>query len=137
MKKNKHKIKHGILAIIFIISIIFSGILAFFPIGKICDAASGCAVVYKSEYSYFLGINNARLGFVAFLALLGITVSHLVWPKKEKELLIIAGTALASLLALFFIYLQVFSIKAFCKYCMIVDIASLIALGVLIFYWGD
>jgi len=127
--------KYKILAILFLISLISSSVLAFFPIDSICSPTSGCAVVYKSGYSSLLfGIDNSRLGFIAFLALLTITLSQIINPKKEKEFAITLGITASGLIALYFIYLQAFIIGAFCKYCMVVDIGCIISLGVFIYY---
>lgn len=131
LEKNKFYL---ILSVLFLISLISSSILAFFPIDSVCSSTSGCAVVYKSGYSSLLfGIDNSRLGFIAFLVVLVITISHIFYPKKEKDFIIKIAIIFSSIIAIYFIYLQTFVIGAFCKYCMVVDISSILSLIVLFF----
>jgi hypothetical protein len=44
------------------------------------------------------------------------------------------GVILSSLIAIYFLYLQIFVIHALCKYCMVVDVGSLIGLFIAVFW---
>ncbi|MCR4285242.1 MAG: vitamin K epoxide reductase family protein [archaeon] len=133
--------KYKMLLTIFLVAIIASAILAFVPISNLCapndNSSSGCSFVQSSTYSKILGVNNSYIGLVAFIALFFITLSHMFRPRKEKELVILVGVVIASLLAIYFIYLQVFILKAFCTYCMIVDVLSILALVIVGIYGMD
>lgn len=123
-----------ILIILFSICLISSGILAFFPIDETCGPDSGCSIVYASGYGTFLGVDNSQIGFFLFAFLLIITISNLISPKKEKEDIISLAVVVASLVAIYFLFLQIFIIKAFCKYCMVVDISTLLSLATLTYF---
>ena len=129
--------KHKILLIIFGICLLASALLATIPTDSICgdDDSSSCSVVNNSSYKKTLGVSNSYLGITAFIALIFITLSHMKNPRRIKNSLLTAGIIITSIAALYFIYLQAFVIKAFCIYCMIVDIGSILALVVIYIYW--
>lgn len=121
--------KHKILLTIFIICFIASAILAFLPSEDVCGIGeTGCQKVQDSDYSKTFGINNSNLGVVGFIALIFLTISHIKNPKKHKDRFIVAGIIVSSIVAIYFIFLQIFIIKALCQYCMVVDIGSILAL---------
>jgi len=124
--------KHKILVLILTICLIASIVLAFLPIEQICGIQSGCETVQNSSYKNTFGIDNGYLGIIAFFILLALTISHIRTPKKYKHLLILTGVSIGTLIALFFIYLQLFVIGAFCTYCLVIDIGMILGL-VLIF----
>jgi uncharacterized membrane protein len=127
------KQKYKILLAIFTVCLIASGLLAFTPIEKICgEETSSCAIVQNSEYKDILGASNSLLGIFAFTVLIFITASHSKNPKRHKKLFLVFGTTISAIAALYFIYLQAFVIKAFCPYCMTIDIGSILAFVIII-----
>ena len=52
---------------------------------------------------------------------------EIIKPTQIKRLLIDSGAIIGFLIALYFIYLQIFIIKAFCKFCLIIDFGMIIA----------
>jgi len=120
--------KNRLLLGIFIVCLVASAILAFGPMEKVCNTNSGCDLVQDSNYSENFGIENSILGFIGFLGLVFLTISNIKSPSKIKKSLIKLGVIGASIIAFYFIYLQLFVIKAICPYCMVVDIFSLIGL---------
>ncbi|NCN51644.1 vitamin K epoxide reductase family protein [archaeon] len=124
--------KHKVLVLILTVCLFASIVLAFLPVEQICGIKSGCEAVQSSQYKDFLGVNNGYLGILAFFILLTLTISHIKAPRKYKHALILIGISIGSLIALFFIYLQIFVIKAFCTYCLVVDIGMILGL-ILIF----
>ena len=48
-------------------------------------------------------------------------------PKENKQLLIDSAVILGFIIAIYFIYLQTFVIKAFCKYCLAIDFSMILA----------
>lgn len=127
------KIKHKALLTIFIICLVTSTLLAFTPTEKICgEETSSCSVVQNSKYERILGVNNSYFGIAAFLALIFLTLSQSKYPKKNKKLFLNLGVTVCALGAMYFIYLQLFIIKAICPYCMVVDTGSIAALAIII-----
>ena len=124
--------KYKILALILLICLIVSAIIAFIPTDQICGIQSGCEEVQNSKYHNFKGIDNSYIGIAAFLILLALTISHIRTPKRHKQFLIFVGTILGSAIAVYFLYLQAFVIKAFCPYCVVIDIGILIGLVILL-----
>jgi len=127
--------KQKILLGLFIISLIASSILAFTPIEEVCGIeSSGCSIIHYSSYDKTLGINNSYFGVLGFSILIILTLLNMNQQNKNRELLIKIFVIFSSIIAIYFIYLQVFIIKAFCKYCLVVDSSSIISLGVLYLY---
>lgn len=128
----KNKRKFVWLLIIFSILVIVSAILSFFPVEKICGGTqTGCYEVQTSEYEEIFGIKSSFLGLICFSILLGFIISEIKTPKKYKRKLIFWGIILFSIFAIYFIYLQLFVIKKFCEYCLVVDIGILISLFII------
>ncbi len=127
------KYKYEILLILFIISLISSAILSFNPTSEICEPGSGCEVIHASKYDFTFGIQNSHYGVIIFIFMIFLTYSQIKKPKKNKRLLIHIGIILGAIIAVYFIYLQQFVIKSYCKYCMVIDISMLIALVIIIF----
>ena len=124
--------KYKTILIIFIIAFVSSIMLS---LSVPCDTQNTCEIVQNGSYGSFKGINNSYLGIGVFLFLALITFSHIKKPRKYKKTIIHAGVILGSVIALYFIYLQQFVLKAYCKYCIVIDIVVLIALIIAIFTW--
>ncbi len=84
-----------------------------------CSITHGCEFVTNSVYSEILGIPVAVLGAAYYASvLLGTVVAQEL--KKPRWLLGIAySTTLGFLFSLWFVYAQLFLIKAICQYCMV------------------
>ncbi len=125
--------KYKILLTLFTISFIFSILLAFTPIEKICGGeTSSCSIVQNSKYKETLGVNNSLLGIVAFLVLIITTISHILKPRRRKKIFLTVCILISTIAAIHFIYLQIFIIKALCPYCMVIDVSTILALAILI-----
>lgn len=121
--------KHKLLLIIFSLCFLASIILAFMPVEEICGpTTSSCSVVQSSNYEQTFGISNSYFGIVGFLALIFLTISQMRNPKNHKYVFLKVGIIVSTIVAIYFLYLQFFVLKAICKYCMIVDIGSILAL---------
>ena len=129
--------KNKTLLIIFIICLIASAILSFIPPEIACGGENtGCYAVQDSGYEQTIGIKNCYFGLIAFGIITILTIMHIKNPKKYTKKLITSGLLIGSIFAIYFIYLQVFIIKACCQYCMVVDIGTLLAL-IIIFAWRE
>ena len=131
----KNKQKYQVLLIIFIICFIASTILSFIPPEKACGGSNtGCYIVSQSVYAQTIGINNCYFGLIVFSLLIIITIAYLRKPKKYLKQIITIALSISSILALYFIYLQFFIIKACCTYCLVVEIGILLSLIIMLLW---
>jgi uncharacterized membrane protein len=132
MKKSP---KHIVLLVLFILCFLASAVLSFVSLEKACGGfQTSCYAVQTSQYEKTAGIKNANLGLVAFGLISILTIFQIESPKKQRKNLIILGVVFASLIAIYFLYIQFFVLDALCKYCMIIDMASLLSLGIVLFW---
>ena len=103
-----------------------------------CSILKGCEQVTTSSYSLIFGIPVALLGSIYYLTILILSIIYLDSRKinpdfasrkiedprfrsrRNRDILIIIAkiTPLGFLASLYFVYLQIFIIKAICLYCM-------------------
>ncbi len=135
--KKSTKRRYRLLAVIFGICFIASGILSFMTPEQACGGTdTGCYAVQESGYKEALGMNNSYFGLIAFSILGVLSLSHLDNPRKIKKKLITYGIIAGSVVAIYFLYLQFFVINAICRYCFVVDVGILLALGIM-FLWKE
>lgn len=98
-----------------------AGYLAFEHIqGRVppCTILEGCGVVTTSVYSEIFGIPVAVLGAMYYFAIAGLVIAWL----DRKQSIILRLVSFASIIGLaasaYFVYLQLFVLKAICIYCM-------------------
>lgn len=102
-----------------------------------CGSGSGCAEVLGSKWSYLIHVPvsvYAALVYTHLLACLFMAKSrkHAGYELARVILSIYAAVILGA--ALWFIYLQLFVVKAVCPYCMADHALGIALAGVLIFY---
>lgn len=119
--------KHKNILILLGLAIIASALLTFANIGAICGETSGCVTVKNSEYANIFGISTSLIGVVAFSGLFVITLFNRKRKTKLTNNLLKSGLIIGALGAIFFIYLQIFDIKAICQYCMVADTSIILA----------
>ena len=121
--------KYKILLIIFIISLISSIIILSTVYGNssFCEPNGGCNSVQNSKYGYLFGISNSIYGIFIFLTLSIITFSQIKKPTKNKQLLIKYAVTIGFIIAIYFIFLQIFILKALCRYCLVIDFSMILA----------
>jgi uncharacterized membrane protein len=129
--------KYNWLLILFTIGFIISSILTLTPIPEICDPNEGCDVVLSSDYASFLGLKNSAYGVGIFLILMFVTLIHMKKPRQKTRHLIHLSITLASGIAIYFLYIQKYVLKSFCKYCMFLDILIVIGLIFTIIHWEE
>ncbi len=133
----KNTPKYSLILVIFLLSILASGILTFVSVEEACGGVqTTCYAVQTSQYETTLGIKNAHIGLFAFSIMAILIFLHIKKPSKNKKQLITIGIIGATIFALYFLYLQFFVLDALCKYCMVIDIGMIINLGMMIF-WKD
>lgn len=90
----------------------------------VCSILEGCEVVTTSQYATWFGIPVALPGAIYYLLIFLLTVAYLD-AKKERFLRLAAYLSPIGFLAsLWFLYLQLFVIKALCLYCLISALTS-------------
>ncbi len=125
--------KNKILLLLFVVSFVASLLLSITPLSETCVIAeSTCTVIEKSIYSDTFGIKNSLYGVAIFAFMIFLTYSQIRKNRKSKQYIINLGTIIGAIIALYFLYLQQFVLKAYCQYCLIVDISMVLALIVLI-----
>lgn len=136
----KNKTHSGIYILIIIISIICLIFSILIQIEKkqylsnnqsFCSIVTGtnsCEIVQTSDYSHMLGISNPVYGMIGFTILAILASASLFKNHKILKYLIATGSIIASSLAIWFLYVQTFILHAYCVFCLIVDVLSLVLL---------
>lgn len=131
--KNKYKI----FLFIFIVNLIVSIALTIENPQEICSAEKGCNAIQNSKYASTFSIKNSDYGVVIFSFLALITLAQIYKPTKNKEKIINLSIIIGAIISIYFIYLQQFVLKAYCKYCLIVDIILILTFILLIATYQD
>lgn len=115
--------KYKLLLIIFIISLISSIILFSASKGdsSFCKPDDSCNSVQNSKYAYLFGISNSIYGIIIFSFLSLITFMEIMKPTQIKRRVIDGIAIIGFFIAIYFIFLQIFVLKAFCKFCLVID----------------
>lgn len=89
-----------------------------------CAILDGCDTVTTSKYSAIAGVPVALMGAIYYLIIFVLAISYLE-SKKDKLAFFISRFAIIGFLAsLWFVYLQVFVLKALCLYCLFSALTS-------------
>jgi len=129
------KYKYYVILAFFLISLIASIILSFVPVQDICNIREGCYDVYNSSYNSILGIKNSYLGTLLFAVGIVLIYLQIKNPSILKRNLIRIMTIAGASIAVFFLIMQFVILKAYCQYCLIVDLSMLAALITLFIHW--
>lgn len=121
--------------LIFIFSLLGLAVSAFlfyeytFAGSVLCPMGQGCDIVRASSYAYIFGIPIPLLGigFYLAMAVLSVIHSHDLPTKIVKRLQLLIALSGAGF-GLYLTYLEVFVIYAFCFWCVLSFIISLIIL---------
>ncbi len=122
--------KYKIILILLTIALASSIILSLDKTSTFCNTGSGCETVQTSQYAYTFGIKNSEYGIVIFAILIATTLAQLHKRTDRKYKFLAMGLLIGSIVSLWFIYLQVFVIHAYCEFCLVVDISTLLATGI-------
>ena len=96
-----------------------------------CGPESGCNAVLQSRWAYWLDLPVSVPAVLVYLSLLGVTVLLQKRPSPDElrgswAAIIILSVIVAGA-ALWFVGLQVFVIKAFCKFCLTAHVCGFAA----------
>lgn len=97
-----------------------------------CFLGTGCDAVANSPYSKLFGVPLVVYGMAFYLVVGVITLLYLDTKKEIFARLIFPVTGIGFLMSLYFIYIQKFLIGAFCVYCVISIVITILlfALGI-------
>lgn len=90
----------------------------------ICTILEGCNKVANSIYAEILNIPVAYLGVAYYLTIFLLALWFLAAKNRNTVLLMSGFTIVGFLASVWFVYAQVFIIKAICFYCMISALTS-------------
>ncbi|MEK9155114.1 MAG: vitamin K epoxide reductase family protein [Patescibacteria group bacterium] len=101
-----------------------------------CSITHGCEVVTNSVYSEILGIPVALLGALYYVAVLLGTYALLEFGRRDLLKWVAVATTAGFLFSAWFVYVQLFVIKAICQYCILSAFTSTILFIVsMIYVW--
>ncbi len=84
-----------------------------------CAIFTGCATVASSKYATVGPIPLSLLGSLYYFAIFILSIAYFD-TRKEKIIILISYLTIAGFIAsIYFVYLQIFTIKALCLYCII------------------
>lgn len=83
-----------------------------------CSLFQGCEKVITSPYAVVFGIPVALFGAIYYFAVLILALAYLDAKKSVFIYFISWFSSLGLLASLWFLYLQIFVIKALCLYCL-------------------
>jgi predicted DsbA family dithiol-disulfide isomerase/uncharacterized membrane protein len=93
------------------------------PLPAFCDIGSGCDQVRASAYSRPFGIPLPLLGIAGFGGIMALSWSRKPWAPRVVRILSIGGGIGGALLFL----TQAFALQVFCRLCLAVDCAAIVA----------
>lgn len=127
--------KYKIFLLIFAIGLISSIVLYSNSLTGICNPGKGCDVVNSSVYGSTFGISNSLYGILIFSFMIALTLFHIKYPTKHARKILHVAIIIGSAIAIYFLYLQAFVIKALCSFCLVIDLGLLVALYLMIYLW--
>ena len=127
--------KYKIFLLIFVIGLISSIILFSNSQTGICNPGKGCDVVNSSAYGSTFGIKNSVYGIFIFSFMILLTLFHIYKQNRHTRRIIHSAIILGSIVSIYFLYLQIFVLKVYCEFCLLVDFALLIGLGFMFYLW--
>jgi uncharacterized membrane protein len=94
-----------------------------------CSIFEGCEKVTSSRYAVIAGIPLALGGAIYYFLVIVLSVAYLDTRKMVVLLMTARLTVVGFLASAWFVYLQLFVIRAICPYCMLSAIASTLLFG--------
>lgn len=96
-----------------------------------CGGSGGCDIVNASRYAYFLGVPVAYLGLGLYGTLLGLALVQLLYPRAQAWLpvMVLALAAAGAGFSLYLTAMEVFVIRAICRWCVASQVVILLILA--------
>jgi uncharacterized membrane protein len=102
-----------------------------------CFIFDGCNTVSASPLSKPFGIPLSLFGLIFYFGMLVISVFYVRTKNSLLFKLMLLGSSMSFLASLYFTYLQGFVIQAFCTYCLISALSTLMILCALLYLRGN
>ncbi len=100
------------------------------PLPAFCAAGEGCAKIRESTYASLAGVPTPLIGVLAFAVLYGLSLGGHEFRKRWM----VPATIIGALCGLAFLAVQAFVEHTFCKLCVVVDSAAVLAAIVAVVY---
>jgi uncharacterized membrane protein len=127
-----------ILAVLDVVGLVVAGYLSVVELGggvPTCGPLKGCEEVALSEYARIGGVPVAVFGVILSVVLLTLAVA---WWKTDIYGLLLGHYGLSLVGVIFdgyFLYLQVFVIKAVCIWCVTYEVSLLLRFLIALLVW--
>ncbi len=120
------KLNWAVMAVSFsgFLDALYLSIQRFRGVPIICKILEGCNKVASSIYAEILNIPVAYLGVAYYFLIFLLAIWFLASKNRNTFLLMSVFTVVGFLASIWFVYLQLFVIKAICFYCMISALTS-------------
>ncbi len=105
------------------------------PIVCDIDGLNDCNTVAQSPYSKLLGIPLAVYGIVFYGALILVSVMLLRLETRKLYQVHMAVAGIGALASVYFIFVQMTLIRAFCIYCIASAVISFVVLGLSLYLY--
>lgn len=89
-----------------------------------CTIVKGCEAVTTSQYATIGGVSVALIGAIYYLIVLIISVAIIESRNDRLKKFLTRFSIIGLLASIWFIYLQLFVIKALCLYCLVSAFSS-------------
>lgn len=96
-----------------------------------CTIVAGCSTVLSSPYASFRGVPLALIGAVAYFTVFSLATLAAFGYQLAGKLLVFVIAAML-LMSLWLFYLQAFVIEAYCQFCLLSALVTLV-LSVLVY----
>ena len=94
-----------------------------------CTIVSGCSEVLSSQYASMGGIPLALIGAAAYFTAFSLATLAAFGYKTAGRLFTLV-VALMFITSIWLVYLQAFVIKAFCQFCLLSALVTLVLAGI-------
>lgn len=96
-----------------------------------CTIVSGCSEVLSSQYASMAGIPLALIGAAAYFTAFSLATLAAFGYKTAGRLFTLV-VALMFITSIWLVYLQAFVIKAFCQFCLLSALVTLVLTGIVV-----
>jgi uncharacterized membrane protein len=97
-----------------------------------CTIVQGCSTVLSSPYASYRGVPLALVGAIAYFSVFSLATLA-AFEYKFAGKLLVPLLAVMLLVSVWLIYLQAFVIEAFCQFCLLSALVTLV-LSVIVFF---
>jgi uncharacterized membrane protein len=108
-----------LLSIVGIIDSIYLSIKHYTLSAVNCSIFEGCELVTTSSYSTVFSVPVALLGIIFYAFIFSFALMFLKSKSNKSLILLLTISSIGFIVSMWFVYVQVFILHAFCFYCLI------------------